>query len=146
VETVFYKMHMSVDEGGIGIFTERFYSVHETNCYHYCVSETRKNRFSSVFYKGDESPVAYAKRRKIRLYKIHKRISRIAFKTEQLAYENLLFLKSRQLIHLKRDVAIVGEFLEKTTGKNLDDFKSWVDGVRMVPSTASIVNQHYRFD
>jgi hypothetical protein len=144
-EKTFYKMTMDAAEEGIAIFTEKFTPIHEAACFYYCVRERDIKRFVSPLMNDGETKMQLAVRIKIKVFRIAKSGSRIAFETEDKAFKNLIFLKNRQLGHLKRNLAIVREFIDRTNGKSLSDFAS--DGwQRTIPETLNLVREHYRFD
>jgi len=138
--SIFYKMSLEATEEGLAIFTRRYVSIRETEQMHFCVSEHDHKRLSVT---KDKS--AFAKELGLKIYRVHKRGSRIADATEQQAFEQLKIRKKRQIIHLMRNLAIVERFVADTEGKDLDSFPD--DGsLRVLPETSRLVNTHYRFD
>lgn len=142
MENTFYKMILSESEEGLVIFTKRFISIHETPCMHFCVSEYD---YKFPRWNPGETRIQAAKRNKMKIYRIHKIGSRVAFDSEQKAFENLRYRKEKRIRHLERDLDITKRFLSDTEGKSIDSFES--DGpYRVMPMTAGIVGQYYRFD
>lgn len=136
---VFYKMTMHPDEEGLRVFTKRFYSIHETPCFHYCVDESNYRRLR-CYVMTTEPTLKDAKKFNIKTRRIDKIGSRIAFETEEKAFAHLLFLKRRQLRHLERDTEFLKAFLDKV--KALDD----LDAQRVVPDTMDLVRQYLIFE
>lgn len=142
MNNIYYKMILSESEEGLIIFTHRFVSIHETPCMHFCVSEWD---FKFRHLEQNETPFQTAKRNKLKIIRIHKTGGRIAFDTEEKALDNLRYRKERQIKHLERNLAINKRFLADTDGKKAADFQS--DGsYRVMPDTAQIVGQFFRFD
>ncbi|SEG21752.1 hypothetical protein [Marinobacterium lutimaris] len=145
---IYYKMTLAPAEEGMTITTKKFVSIHETPCFHYCVLE-RDRGFAELVINGKQysgTPLTRLKKCHIRVFRIDKVNSRIAFPTEQKAYEHLLFLKRKHIANMKRDMALVTAFLEESEGKQLDDFEKNDWGWPYAPGTQDLVHQHYAFD
>lgn len=142
---IYFRKEMVVAEEGISIFTKTFHSVYETEYFHFCVSERDIPFFQSFRKDGKESLFQFGKRIKRKIYRIAKRGSRIADATEDAAMASLRYRKTRQIKHLKRDLAIVERFVADTEGRQLRDFEVAGD-FRTLAGTQELVNQFYRFD
>jgi len=133
-DTTFYKKRLVPTESGLEVFTEKWISLHETECFHFCISE--RNR-GFLYAKSDETPVQIARRKKI-LKRVSKTCSRFAFDSEEKALEHLKFLKRKQAKHMKRDVLFIDKFLSSDLVR---------DGRgEVVPDSQDLVNEHYVFD
>ena len=140
----FYKMKLIPTEGGLSVWANTYVSIHETPCYHYCIPDWNKGLLGVV---GDQKETLYekAKARNIKVHKVHKTSSRFAFETKELAYENLLYLKKRQLIHLNRDIELLTKFLNFNEGAGYKDLDN-SHGQLFVPDSDELVKEHYAFD
>lgn len=133
MSTVFYRMDLSAHEDGLRIWTKRFMSIHETPCFHFCVSDYDFNFLSSL---------EEAKSKSVKIHRIHKIGSRIAFKDEQSAFENLRYRKRKQIIHLERELSFARSFLAATENITHSELpENWV-----VPNSQAQCLQFYRFD
>lgn len=142
----FYKCKLMPCEDGLSIFVQKYISVHETPCFHFCAEEHHKGWLASPLKKdSNESNIQALRRMKVKIYRVAKEFSRIAFDTEQKAYENLLFLKRRQLIHLKRDIEFINTLVDYGTGKQFKDIPL-IGSFKTVPDSQDLVREHYVFD
>jgi hypothetical protein len=144
----FYRMSLSPTEDGLQIFTQAYISVHETECFCFCVLSQRLARFNSARAAG-ESVFKTAKARNIKLYRINKRFSRIAFATREKALENLRYRKSLQVRHLKRELSFANAFLRKTTeaGPYIEPCaRGFFPEVSTISDTQDLVLEYLRFD
>lgn len=146
----YYKMTLEVTEDGLVLYTKRYVSIRETPRIHFCVSDWDAGRYLYNCPTGT-TLLAYAKERKLKLYRIHKTDSRIAFPTQEKAFEHLLWMKRLQRKHLERQQKVVAKFLELVEDKKLEDFPK--DGFfgsqdysRTLPDTLDFVLSLYRFD
>src|SRR5699024_1079237 len=124
----------------------RLISIHESRLYHFCVTEGAIVNINVNCSTEGESVLQKAGRLKIRDYRIHKSSRRVAFYTEEEAFEHLRLRKRKQLRHLERDIEFAKAFLRITDGASLDEFQSDPPIGRIVPNTEELVNEHYRFD
>jgi len=136
-ETIFYKKRLEADESGLIVITDRYMSIHETPCFHYCIPEHLK-RWPQISKKKDETELQWARRSKI-LKRIHKGSSRIAFPTEDEALQNLKFLKMRQITHLERQIAFNKYFLDAGELEKVGRYS-------VVPESRDLVHEHLCFD
>lgn len=138
---------MSIEEEGLSVRTWRLYSIHETPCFHFCIAERERGFLTPAFRREGETDLQLAKRKGIRIYRIHKDGSRIAFETEEEAFEHLRFLKGRQLNHMRREIEFVQRFLEATEGKTLPDLErdTYDPHQSVVPDTQELVREYYVF-
>ena len=137
IHTTFYKKRLIPQGDGLIVWTEKFISVHETVCFHFCVTEYCF-RLMFALKRKNESPIQYGRRMKC-LKRIAKSGSRIAFKSESEALDNLRFLKRKQLNHIKRDQIFIETFL---ACEELEQHGS----EQRVPSSADLVREYYQFD
>ncbi len=96
------------------IETEVWIPVHETPCYYLCVHEDEVQFITHNMEEG-ETMFDAANRHKV-IKRIHKTQSRYAFPTPEEAYNHLLMLKRKQVIHLTRDLDRLKYFLAKENG------------------------------
>lgn len=137
---VFYKMKLLPTEGGLQIWTNKYLSVHETPCYHFCVADWQLQGISD-----DNQAYDKLKARHVKFKRVAKSNSRVAFDTEQKAYDNLIYLKNRQLVHMKRDMEFLNVFIKFNQSHNYIDLDDG-HGAKFVPNTNDLVNEHYVFD
>lgn len=143
---IFYKMKMAPTEGGLAIFTDKFYSIRETKHTHFCVSENGRGFLNGALRQGSETDIQLARRLPaVKVFRIYKANSRIAFESEEKAFSHLLEMKLRQIDHLKLNIRGIELFLKKVEGKSLSDFPEDYY-TRMIPETSDFVNANYRFD
>ena len=142
---IFYKMRLVPSEQGLSIWTDRFYSVHETPCYHFCIAEWQRGFDVPALIKDGETAYQSLKRRGVKLRKVAKQNSRVAFEDREQAFKNLIYLKGRQLMHMKRDLEFLNAFLSFTKDNTLDDLQD-VHSQLIVPKTKDLVLGHYVFD
>lgn len=141
---VFYQLYMSEAEEGIAVIPRKFISVHETEFFNFCVKECEYQWIKS-FANKDEPLIKATKRRRNKIFRISKGNSRIAFDTEEKAFQNLIYRKKKQIAHLQRNLAIVGKFLSEVKGKKVEDIPD--HGLyRVLPDTEEIVREYFNFD
>lgn len=144
MKKVFFRMKLTPSELGLQIWTDKYFSVHETPCYHFCIAEWQQGYTSARLDEG-ETQYQSLKRRGIKLKKIAKKNSRFAFETKEEAFENLVYLKKRQLLHLKRDVEFLSAFISFSKGGGLNDLDE-IHNQLIVSGTKDLVLSHYAFD
>ena len=141
----FYKMKLFPNEGGLCVHTEVYLSVHETPCFHFCIPEWRKNYISTRLLSEGVSAYEQLKKRSTKFKRIAKINSRFAFDTKEKAYDQLVFMKKRQLVHLNRDIELLGAFMSFNKKGGYNDLES-DHGQAFVPGTNDLVHEHYAFD
>ncbi len=144
---VFYKARLAMTEEGMQVVFDKYHAIHETNCYFFCV-RTWNYPIPSPLKKHGESDYQTAKRIKYKIIKVQKGCSRIAFETEDDAFSNLLFLKRRQIGHMKRDLDLLQFFLERVGGKGisaLDRGVRWPE-IYTLPNSQEKLCEYYVFD
>lgn len=141
----FYKMKLFPIEGGLCVHTEVYLSVHETPCFHFCIPEWQKHYISTHLLSEGVSAHEQLKEIDVKLKRVAKINGRFAFDTKQKAYDQLLFMKKRQLIHLNRDIELLGAFISFNKESGYDDLQS-EQGQSFVPETSELVHEHYAFD
>lgn len=143
----FYKARLTADESGLVVEISEFVSIHESPCFHYVIGKYRGTRLLEAL-KASESPLAAAKRMKVKVYRIDKRASRIAFETREIAIAHLRFLKQKQIIHLQRELDFCKAFLNAKS-ESLEPLDT-CDGTKpnffFVPDTQELVNNYLTFD
>lgn len=150
----FYKMKLIPDERGLSVWTDTYLSIYETPCYHYCIHSRNKGFFNSVHMNDGETPLQFAKRKKLTIKKIHKENSRFAFNTQELAFKHLRKMKKRQIDHLKRELAFIQTFLQKTTENGFYKLQNyhltWQQNcgvpAKIVEGTEELVKEHFVFE
>ena len=142
---MFYKCQLMPCEEGLSIYVKKYTSVHETPCFHFCIEEHNKGWLARPLIQGGENNRQALERMKVKVHRIAKSGSRIAFETEQEAYEQLLFLKRRQLGHLNRDIEFLSNFINYGSDKKFKDIP-FTGSFRTVPDTQELVSEHYVFD
>ena len=141
----FYQIKLSPSEDGICLWLNKFYSFHETPCYHYCMGEWQRNLVAPHFVNKGETIPQSLKRRGVKFIRIHKTCSRKAFDTKEKAYANFIFLKKRHLAHLERDIIMIKAVLDFHQKNTFDDLTD--DGHSLiVPCTRDIVLSNFQFD
>ena len=141
----YYKMKLIPSEEGLSLWVTRWICLRETEHIAYCVPESVMTILRIRARQENQSLYDAAKKEKY-CRRIHKTCSRIAFPTEQKAFENLSFLKRRQLNHLKRDQVFIERFLEDIKEKTIADFPPDEWGHRVLPETEDLVHDYYCFD
>lgn len=126
----FYKARLIPEETGLIVWMDKYYSVKETPCFHFCVGELDK-------WRVDSSVLPIKKKM---LKRIHKTSSRFAFDTEEQAIEHLRMMKRRQLRHMEREKDFIDSFLacKSLVPARLNE--------RKIPNTRELVMKHLRFD
>ena len=140
-----YSMKMIPTEGGLQIWTNEFVSVHETPCYYFCVRDWQLGHVNTVLVRDGETMIQSLRRRNVRIKKIAKENSRFAFKTKEEAYKQLVYMKNRQMMHLKRDVEFLSVFLRFSKNSEYKDLAGNGNNL-FVPDTDNLVREHYVFD
>lgn len=115
---IFYKMHVELDTDII-IRTDKYVSIHETPCFHYCIPEFMSSLMSQESL-DNETDLKKAKRLNLNVKRISKDSSRFAFDTKEKAFEHLKLLKRKQIEHLQRNLKLMTMFIKKTDNKGLD--------------------------
>lgn len=145
-QKIFYRMRHAIDESGINVITTELASIHESHCWHWCIDKRRIGCVRTIAERNEESMLKAAKRDKAKIYKVAKDGSRVAFETPQQAFLHLLFLKRKQIGHMKREIEILEEFASKADGLDIETIKLGGYGERVIPDTHEVVHNHYIFD
>ena len=132
---ILYKKRLVSDESGLRVITDRYISIHETPCFHYCINSWNEGYYGLGRLEG-ESELHCAKRKHISVKRIHKTCSRFAFSTEEKAFKHLKMLKSRQAGHIKRDLKFIEKFLKTDT----------LDEKGHVVGSKGLVHEYFNFD
>lgn len=137
-------MKLIPTEGGLSVWTNTYIVVNETPCYYFCVSDWQIISVP-LHCRGTEVGYEMLKNRRVKFKRIAKVNSRFAFKTKELAYANLVYLKKLHLGHLNRDIQLLGAFLSFNKGNGLTDLSN-EHGQLFVPETNELVSEYYNFD
>jgi hypothetical protein len=146
--TIFYKMKLMSAEDGMTIYCNNFISIHETFCFHFCVSQWGFNRLSNDKSSSNECILRKAKRLGIKVRRICKSGSRIAFPTKNEAFNNLKFLKNLQIQHLQRDLDLIKTSLNIISDMAYDDLEERPfndESSATIPNTREIVHGYFNF-
>jgi hypothetical protein len=133
----FYKMALVPDEEGLTVVTTVLYPIHETPCFYFCVIAHWEN------YSYKE-----IKEFKGKVYRIAKTGSRIAFETKEEAFKNLVYLKTKQLDHCRRNVAFIERFLNDTEKKGMNALEltnTFSNNLLVLPETSELVSEYLSF-
>lgn len=146
----FYKMRLIPSEEGMAIVCDTYKVIRETECICFCVSSFNFKRLMDRKSLPGEKILDKAKRNCVRVRRINKANSRLAFPTKSEAYENLVFLKSLQKKHLERDLKLLSLSLEKVQGLNYSELHeistSCEKYLTIIPETKDAVLDEYNFD
>lgn len=142
---IFYRMRHAIDEQGINVITSELVSIHESECWYWCVDKSRLGYIQGRQLEG-EALLQTAKRSREKVWKVAKLGSRVAFKTKPEAFDHLLMLKRKQIAHMKRELAILEDFTSKAAGLDIQSIKPGSYGERVIPETQEVVHEHYLFD
>lgn len=139
-----FRMKLNPTEGGLSVWTETYFSVHETPCYYFCVADWMISSVPALC-RGTTAGYEMLKARGVKFKRVSKLNSRFAFETKELAYDNLVYLKKLQLGHLNRDIELLGAFMSFNENKGMTDLSS-DHGQLFIPNTNELVNNHFNFD
>lgn len=150
----FYKITSFIDELGIRLLCSTYESVHETNCYYFCINSLDESRFDfhSKNNKDNLSTLELCKKHFLKIRKVAKINSRFAFKTRAEAFAHFKMLKNKQLAHIERKKGEISLTVELI--KNIDAF-SEAEGVReefygdrsvLLNGSIDFVRSNYTFD
>ena len=139
-----FKMILTPTEGGLSVWTHSYFSVRETPCYYFCVTDWQITSVP-IHCRGTEIGYEMLKARGVKFKRIAKLNSRFAFETKELAYDNLVYLKKLQLGHLNRDIELLGAFISFNENKGMTDLSNQ-HGQLFVPNTNELVLNHFNFE
>lgn len=144
----FYRADLFPSEDGLDVIIENYHTIHETPCFHFVVSAYRTDFICEPLMKEGESVMQFCKRRNIKVRRIHKDGSRIAFETKEDAFKNLRYRKQKQIMHMERQIEFNKAFLEKCAilGDALKGTEQRQNTWYRVPDTRHLVNEHLVFD
>lgn len=138
---VFYKMFLTTDHMGLAVNLVEYVSIHETPMMYFCVE---KGVDLTAPYlpkrKESETELQYAKRMGMRIRRIHKNGSRIAFDTKEKAFNHLRWMKQRQNGHLKRQISLNDALIN-----NCKTFHDLVAGTGLYQNRYIVPNSHHLF-
>ena len=142
----FYKMQLHPGEYGVKVFTTTFFSIHETECFNFCVNEFALMRMNGYGNLKNESQTAKAKRALVKVHRVAKVGSRVAFDSKQKAYDHLIFMKKRHVRHLQRDIELIGLSLKALLNSTFEEMKPDLNGNIVIDGTKETVLEHYTFN
>lgn len=142
----FYSMRLLPSEYGMEIFKTTFYAFHETPCFYFCAEEFNLNMMNCCRNFDKETQFQKAKRSRIEIKRVSKTGSRIAFDTEEKAFNHLIFMKEKQITYLKRDLEQLDLSLNLLSGKRFNDLPKDRYGSVIIDGTQEFVSENYRFD
>lgn len=134
---VFYRAYLYTTINGLEITFQEYFVIKETRCYYFCVN--------NFWLKNSDNPIREAKKNGIKVSRIQKEGSRIAFETKELAFENLRFRTTYRIGHLERELKFKQTFLDKMENKSLSELEQYYSGY-IIPDTKELTNSYYNFD
>ncbi len=143
---MFYSMKLFPAEYGMEIYKTTFYAFHETPCFYFCCDEFNLNRMNCYPKIDKETQSQKAKRSRVDIKRIAKTGSRIAFDTEEKAFNHMIFMKERQVTHLKKQLEGLDLSLNLLSGKRFKDLPKDAYGSTVIEGTQEFVSENYRFD
>ena len=141
----FYKMRMQVVLGGISVYTEEYYLVHETECFYFVIPEWQLWQTKQTREDG-ETLYQFLKRKNVKVKRFGKGSGRFAFETKDDAFRHLKFLKRKQLAHMQRDIEFLKQFIGFTGDKMWHEMPKSPCGDPLVPDTGELVQSYFVFD
>lgn len=130
-----YKMRLfSLPDGGFEIFEETYGVIHESEQTLFCLVDWEFDNFHRCDTQEGETALQKAHRLHLRVRRVLKTGSRIAFPTRGEAFAHLKLLKRKQRQHLRRDLALVENFLGSVGCKKYSE----VDEKHISPSGVSL--------
>lgn len=142
---VFYKVVSYTTHNGVHLVAGKYHLIHETECFNFVIREFDLTCLKP-YITPDIDLYQLAKHKNCAIKRFNKTSGRFAFETKEEAFDHFKMLKSRQIGHLKRDLAVIGALVTAINGKTLDDFPSHFTDIFIVESTVDVVSKFYRFD
>lgn len=147
---IYYKAKLVMAEEGMQVVFHELHQIHETECFSYCIAKPHYPIPEPLKISG-ESDLKAAKRLGRKIYRVHRQCSRIGFKTKEKAFNNLLFLKNRQIAHMKRDIDLLSYFINRADLEGLDSMPkeggaTWYGDCHTLPDSSAKLCQYYHFD
>lgn len=137
-EVIYYRAELNGEPQGLVIFFKEWFSIRESECFHWCVSSDTYNRLKCL--RTGETYWDCVKRRGYKIRRMDKKASRYAQPSKEKALTSLRIRKRHQLIHAKREAAFSRAFLDASP------FPVCANNVINIENTEDLVNEHYRFD
>lgn len=143
----FYKMQLISCEAGLVVHNHIYVSIHETPMMHFCVNKYNAKSLCGPLMREGETKLQAAYRIGIKVRRIHKNGSRIAFETREHALKHLRWMKQRQINHMKRQIEFNKAFLDRVAEQS-DLQLHWASDSEYygVPNTHELVHNHFIFD
>ena len=113
---ILYRAYLKATESGLEVWFEQYHLKRETKCFYIC-----KREFSS------------------KEKRISKTSTRFAFKSKELAIENLRIRKLWQISHAEREAQFARAFLDSEIKPNSMSHVG-------IPNTSELVSEHLNFD
>ncbi len=150
--TVYYRAKLVPDEDGLSVVYEKWYSIHESEQIHFCLSGWDKHMYDLRAQSIEQkSPLKKAKELGLKVKRIYKTGSRFAQDSHEKALADLRYRKSRQAMHMQRESEFINSFLSITkdcsaaASEATQDPCSSVYDHYVLPETKDLVNSHVRF-
>lgn len=142
----FYRAKMVVQEEGLAIWFDIFQSIHETECYYYCVNSLNASTAKRIINQNKEKhPVSAVKSSGfIKVRKIAKQGSRIAQSSKDEAIKNLVWRTGLRICHMKRDLKFCESLIENHENLSVD-YESKDQLIMTVNGTKDLVHEFYNF-
>lgn len=147
-DVLYYRAKLCADEDGLCVFFERYASVHETECFSFCVPEQDIPRVKGLSNAEHISMLKAAKELKL-MKRVHKSGGRFAFASKQDALNNLLFRKRRQIKHMLREIRFAETLIDKVKqveDLSLDTGLNTISDWYLVPQTKDLVREYIIFE
>ncbi len=149
---VYYRAKLVPDEDGLSVVYEKWYSIHESEQIHFCLSGWDKHMYDLRAQSIEQkSPLKKAKELGLKVKRIYKNGSRFAQSSHEKALANLRYRKSRQAMHMRRESGFIDSFLNITkdcsaaANKASLDLRSCTHDQYVLPETKTLVNSHLTF-
>lgn len=147
---IYYKAKLVMAEEGMQVVFHEMHKIHETECFSLCIDKPKFPIPSATKLAG-ESDLKAAKRLGYKIHRIHKKSSRIGFKTKDDALNQLLYMKDRQITHMKRDIDLLAYFISRIDKCGLSamqkkDGATWYGDCYTLPDSYDNLRQYYVFD
>ena len=142
----FYRAKMIAQEEGLAIWFDIFQSIHETECYYYCVNSLNFNSAKWIISQNkSKHPVTVIKDSGfIKVKKIAKQGSRIAEPSKEAAIKNLVWRTQLRIGHMKRDIKFC-ESLVKNHENLSVKYESDRQLIMTVNGTKDLVHEFYKY-
>lgn len=143
----YFRADIGAEEVCLVVNIKEFKCVHSSDCYDFVIPATEVFRFESMkHHLPKRGLIKLCKALHIKLRRVDKMRSRIAFKTADEAISNLCYRKQLQLAHLERETKFLKKFLQHVNPDGTTcNLQHDICGDLVVPNSKSIVNKYLRF-